>query len=188
MAIVNLPGENKTIRDETMIRDHLASLGISYERWQPAHEVADDAPAADILAAYATEIERLKSLGGYVTADVIDVTPSTPGLDQMLEKFSREHWHDEDEVRFIISGRGLFHIYPEGGPLTAIEVVPGDLLSVPRGTRHWFGLCADRQIRAIRLFQNQAGWVPHYTDSGAEGRYQPVCFGPANIPLSEVVI
>lgn len=186
MAIVSLPGENKTIRDEATIRDYLASLGIGYERWQPAHEVADDAPAADILAAYAAEIERLKSVGGYVTADVIDVTSSTAGLDQMLEKFSREHWHDEDEVRFIIRGRGLFHIFPEQGPLTAIEVEPGDLLSVPRGTRHWFGLCADRQIRAIRLFQEQAGWVPHYTGSGAESRYEPVCFGPSSMAPSDV--
>ena len=188
MAIVNLPDEHKIIRDDAAIRQHLAGIGIGYERWQPAHPVADDAPPEEILAAYAAEIERLKALGGYVTADVIDVSARTSGLEEMLQKFSREHWHDEDEVRFIISGRGLFHIYPKSGPLTAIEVVPGDLLSVPRGTRHWFGLCADRQIRAIRLFQNQGGWVPHYTDSGAEGRYQPVCFGPANIPLSEVVI
>ena len=30
----------------------------------------------------------------------------------MLDKFSSEHWHDEDEVRFIVEGRGLFHIHP----------------------------------------------------------------------------
>ncbi len=188
MAIVSLPEEHKTIHDDVAIRHHLASIGIGYERWQPAHGVADDAPPEEILAAYAAEIERLKSLGGYVTADVIDVSPRTPGLDEMLAKFSREHWHDEDEVRFIIRGRGLFHIYPEEGPLTAIEVEPGDLLSVPRGTRHWFGLCPDRQIRAIRLFQNQTGWAPHYTGSGAESRYQQVCFGPAQIPLSKAAI
>lgn len=188
MAIVNLPDQRRTIRDEAAIRAHLASIGIGYERWQPAHAIADDAPAEKILSAYAVEIERLKSLGGYVTADVIDVSPGTPGLDEMLLKFSREHWHDEDEVRFIIRGRGLFHIYPNEGPLTAIEVEPGDLLSVPRGTRHWFGLCQDRQIRAIRLFQDQTGWVPHYTGSGIELSYQPVCFGPSQIPLHEAGI
>ena len=56
--------------------------------------------------AYAREIDALKARGGYVTADVIDVKPDTPNLDMMLAKFSREHWHDEDEVRFIIEGRG----------------------------------------------------------------------------------
>src|ERR1041385_8540053 len=63
-------------------------------------------PSSPSRAAYAAEIEQLKARGGYVTADVIDVTDSTPGLDAMLAKFSTEHWHDEDEVRFIIRGRG----------------------------------------------------------------------------------
>lgn len=185
MAIVSLPNEHRTIHDEALVRQHLASIGIGYERWQPAHVVADNAPPEEILAAYAPEIERLKSSGGYVTADVIDVNPNTPGLEEMLHKFSREHWHDEDEVRFIIRGRGLFHIQPVDGPLTAIEVGPGDLLSVPRGTLHWFGLCADREIRAIRLFQDSAGWTPHYTDSGAELSCQPICFGGPQNPTRE---
>jgi len=182
MAIVRIPGENKTLTDEAEIRRHLASISVGYERWEPAQGVADDAPPEEILAAYAAEIARLKSRGGYVTADVIDVGPQTAGLEEMLAKFRREHWHDEDEVRFIIRGRGLFHLHPPEGPLTSVEVEPGDLISVPRGTRHWFGLCPDRQIRAIRLFQDPAGWTPHYTDSGAEQDYQPVCLGPSYVP------
>jgi 1,2-dihydroxy-3-keto-5-methylthiopentene dioxygenase len=47
---------------------------------------------------------------------------------------------------------------------------------VPRGTWHWFNLCADRRIRAIRLFQDMAGWTPLYTESGVEQRFLPVCF------------
>lgn len=183
MAIVSIPDEHKTIYDETAIRQHLASIGIGYERWEPAHAVANDAPSEEILAAYAAEIEKLKSLGGYVTADVIDVSPETPGLEAMLQKFNREHWHEEDEVRFIIRGRGIFHIRPAEGPLTGVEVEPGDLLTVPRGTRHWFDLCANRDIRAIRLFQDSAGWTPYYTDSGAERGYEPACFGASYIPL-----
>jgi enolase-phosphatase E1 len=115
-----------------------------------------------------------------VTADVIDVRPETPNLDAMLAKFSREHWHDEDEVRFILEGRGVFHVHPQDGPVFAIEVGPGDLIRVPRGTWHWFDLCADRRIRAIRLFQDPSGWTPHYTGSGAEQGREPVCLGPAS--------
>jgi 1,2-dihydroxy-3-keto-5-methylthiopentene dioxygenase len=135
-----------------------------------------------ILRAYAREIDRLKAEGGYVTADVIDVKRETPGLDAMLAKFNQEHWHDEDEVRFIIQGHGLFHIRPRSGPVLAIEVEPGDLLRVPRGTWHWFDLCEDREIRAIRLFQDPSGWTPHYTASGIDRNFQPVCFGPAFLP------
>ncbi|MBI4462661.1 MAG: cupin domain-containing protein [Acidobacteria bacterium] len=182
MAIVRIPDENRTLRDPVTIADYLAAVGIDFERWEPVQPVALDAPVEEILAAYAAEIEQLKARGGYVTADVIDVKPDTPGLDAMLAKFNREHWHDEDEVRFIIHGRGLFHIHPRSGPVFAIEVEAGDLIRVPRGTWHWFELCAEREIRAIRLFQDPAGWTPRYTDSGVDQRYQPICLGPAYIP------
>jgi hypothetical protein len=56
--------------------------------------------------------EELKRSGGYVTADVIDVSPETPNLEVMLAKFNREHWHDEDEVRFIIHGPGYSTLTP----------------------------------------------------------------------------
>jgi 1,2-dihydroxy-3-keto-5-methylthiopentene dioxygenase len=182
MAVVRIPDEGRMIEDEAEVRAVLAGVGIEYERWRPAHAVPDGAPAEEVLAAYASEIERLKKSGGYVTADVIDVSPQTPNLDAMLAKFAREHWHDEDEVRFILRGRGVFHIHPKDSPVLAIEVVPGDLIRVPRGTHHWFDLCSDRNIRAIRLFQDVSGWTPQYTDTGVDRRYEPVCLGPSYLP------
>ena len=176
MATVTIAGENKTFQTQDEITALLASHGIDYQRWQPEHEVADDAPAEEILRAYASEIDQLKQRGGYVTADVIDVDPNTDNLDAMLAKFNREHWHDEDEVRFIIAGHGLFHIHTTAGPVLAIEVAAGDLIRVPRGTLHWFNLCADRRIRAIRLFQDTAGWTPQYTESHVDEQFIPRCF------------
>ena len=67
----------------------------------------------------------------------------------------------------------------------AIEVEAGDLIRVPRGTHHWFDLCGDRRIRAIRLFQDASGWTPHYTQSGVDRGFQPVCFGPAYFPPAD---
>ena len=64
----------------------------------------------------------------------------------------------------------------------AIEVEAGDLIRVPRGTLHWFDLSSDRRIRAIRLFQDMSGWTPHYTHSGIDRKYGPVCWGPWYIP------
>ncbi len=182
MATVRIPHENRRLTEPEAVRAYLAGIGIDYERWEPSHAVAPSAPAEETLAAYSAEIEKVKERGGYVTADVIDVNPQTPGLEAMLNKFNSEHWHDEDEVRFIIEGSGLFHIHRRQGPVVAIEVEAGDLIRVPRGTWHWFDLCADRRIRAIRLFQNPAGWTPHYTQSGVDKNYQPVCFGPAYLP------
>jgi len=182
MAVVRFPDEGRTVTGEAAVRETLGRVGIDYERWQPSHPVPAGAPAEAVLAAYAAEIDRLKTAGGYVTADVIDVSPQTPNLDAMLAKFRKEHWHDEDEVRFILRGRGVFHIHPQDAPVMAIEVGPGDLIRVPRGTHHWFDLCSERDIRAIRLFQDVSGWAPRYTDTGMDARYEPVCLGPSYIP------
>jgi len=182
MASIRIKDDNRTLDDAGEVTRYLASMGIQHERWTPSHPLPDSATAEDVLAAYAPEIERLKALGGYVTADVIDVHAQTPGLEAMLSKFRREHWHDDDEVRFIIEGRGIFHFHPRTGPVVALEVAPGDLIRVPSGTWHWFDLCGDKRVRAIRLFKDPAGWAPRYTDSGVDARYEPVCWGPSYIP------
>ena len=36
-------------------------------------------------------------------------------------------------------------------------------------------------IRAIRLFQDVSGWTPHYTGSGVDLGFEPVCFGPVYV-------
>jgi 1,2-dihydroxy-3-keto-5-methylthiopentene dioxygenase len=182
MAVLRIPDEKRTLSEPEQIRDYLAGIGIDYEKWQPIEGVSADATSDEILRAYEPQIVELKRKGGYVTADVIDVNPNTPNLDTMLAKFNIEHRHDEDEVRYIVAGRGLFHIHPPQGPVVAIEVEAGDLIRVPRGTLHWFDLCGDRRIRAIRLFQDASGWTPHYTQSGVDRNYEPVCWGPRYIP------
>jgi 1,2-dihydroxy-3-keto-5-methylthiopentene dioxygenase len=178
MALVKIAEENRTIEGAGNVKEYLAAAGIDYQA-VPLASLPDDAPSADVLQKYEQTIDELKAAGGYTTADVIDVKPETPGLDAMLARFNSEHWHDEDEVRLILEGRGLFHIHPTSGPVFAIEVQAGDLIRVPKGTHHWFDLCGERRIRAIRLFQNPAGWTPHYTGSGVDTGFQPVCFGPA---------
>ncbi|MEO8550415.1 MAG: cupin domain-containing protein [Kofleriaceae bacterium] len=180
MATLYLRDTNETITDPAAIAAHLAPLGIQYERWAADRELGETPSTEEVLAAYAAPIAKLKEQGGYVTADVIDIKPDTPNLDAMLAKFKAEHFHDEDEVRFTLAGRGIFHLHLESG-VVAVEVVPGDLLRVPSGTHHWFDLCGERRIRAIRLFQQTSGWAPHYTETGVDARYVPLCLGPAYI-------
>ena len=180
MAVVKIPFDNVTLTDAHDVQTFLAARGIEYEQWTPSRALAEDASAEEVLEAYDRQIGMLKARDGYVTADVIDVKADTPNLDVMLANFNREHWHDEDEVRFILDGRGLFHINA-GHSVFVLEVGPGDLIRVPRGTHHWFDLCAERRIRAIRLFQDPSGWTPHYTETGIDRGFQPLCFGPAYI-------
>src|ERR1700761_3819985 len=126
MAVLRFPETDQKFDDEAAIRNELGSLGIDYERWS-LDRVGSDASADDVLAAYATEIDEMKRRGRYVTADVIDVNPSTPNLETMLAKFDKEHTHGEDEVRFILSGRGIFFL-PLGDKVVSVEVGPGDML------------------------------------------------------------
>ncbi len=177
MAVLRFPNENCRIESEPEIRAALGELGIDYERWS-LDRVPPDSSAESVLHAYAAEIDAMKQRGGYVTADVIDVNAETPNLDAMLAKFDKEHTHSEDEVRFILAGRGIFFLNLNN-MVVSVEVGPGDMLRVPRGTTHWFTLCEDRRIRAIRWFQDTTGWTPHYTASGVDQNYQPLCFGPA---------
>ena len=182
MAAVTIPDENRTITDAGEINEFLRPHGIEYEQWDVAGRVGDDPTNEQILEAYKPEIERLKSAGGYVTADVINVNPQTPGLDEMLAKFDKEHTHSEDEVRFTVHGGGVFHIHPQTGPVFSITVESGDLINVPKGTRHWFNLCSDRTIRCIRLFEDMSGWTPHYEENSVHSQYEPLCMGPRYFP------
>ncbi len=177
MAVLTFPDENLRVEGAAAIGERLAKLGIDYEQWDLSR-VAEDASAEEVLQAFAPEIETMKRLGGYTTADVIDVQPTTPGLEAMLARFDKEHTHAEDEVRFILAGRGVFYFHRDG-KVVSVEVHPGDLIRVPLGTQHWFTLCGERRIRAIRWFQDATGWTPHYTVSGVDAGYQPLCFGPA---------
>ena len=178
MATLFIPELNQTLTDPQDIAVYLAKINIGYEQWHPNVPLAEEASDAEILAAYDQDLEPLKQKGGYIHADVVNISAATPNLDAMLDKFNKEHTHDEDEVRFTLDGHGLFHINPVTSPVVAIEVEAGDLLSVPRGTLHWFDLCRDRQIKVIRLFQDTSGWTPHYTQSQVEQKFQPLCFGP----------
>ena len=106
MALVHIPKQDREISKPEEIREFLSDYGIQFEQWDVAGRLAADATDEQILAEYAPEIERLKDAHGFVTADVINVNPNTPGLDDMLAKFDKEHLHTEDEVRFL----SLIHI------------------------------------------------------------------------------
>jgi 1,2-dihydroxy-3-keto-5-methylthiopentene dioxygenase len=179
MARVQIPDENREIRDPNEIREFLKPFGVRFEQWDVAGRIGDDATNEEILAAYAPEIERLKSEQGFVTADVINVTPDTPGLDAMLQKFDKEHLHTEDEVRFTVRGSGVFHINPQTAPVFSVTVESGDLISVPNGTHHWFNLCSDKTIRCIRLFEDPTGWTPQYMEEPIHEKFAPLCMGPS---------
>lgn len=121
--------------------------------------------AALPLDDYQPTIDSLKASKGYIQQDEINIRPDTPGLDELLKKFDDEHLHDEDEVRFVLEGEGIFDIRSSDDRWMRVRVEPGDLIVVPGGRYHRFELTPSRTMQCVRLFQDVSGWVPKYRAS-----------------------
>src|SRR5438046_10637652 len=115
MAIVDVPKKGIRLTSAHEIHRYLSRIGIDYAHWEHLDPVSADATDQEILDAYSKEIDELKEKGGYVTADVINVITTTPGLDELLANVNRENWHDEDEIRFIAKSHGVFNNAPKSG-------------------------------------------------------------------------
>lgn len=151
-------------QDADKIIAALKKIGVHFERWEASREFANDAPDEEVLDAYAADIDRIKEMGGYKTVDILRCNAATPNKPAIREKFLNEHTHNEDEVRFFVEGAGIFYLRTEGKVYMAL-CERGDLISVPAGITHWFDMGPDPDIAAIRFFDNQEGWVPHFTGS-----------------------
>lgn len=183
MAIVRVPQIGRSFIMPAEIEVFLASAGVDYQRWSRVNPIPADSVAEEILRAYEPELESYKASRHFAAYDVVDLRPETPGLEEMLGEFKREHWHADYEAHFILSGRGVCNIHPMGKPVVTVELEPGDLISIGPGIRHWFDLCAEKRFRAIRFVSTAENEHTGYTGSGIEADYEPVCMGLAYFPL-----
>jgi len=113
-------------------------------------------------AAYQAPLDDLKASRGYIQQDVVQLSPETPNLPVICAKFKDEHTHDDDEVRFVLEGEGIFDIRSGGDEWMRVVVEAGDLIVVPKDRNHLFLLTEAQTIRCVRLFRDMGGWVPHY--------------------------
>ena len=171
MAILTIRSTKKVIRQRAEVEQAMREANVIYEVWGTERLPASlssrnlsDAEKQQVLKAFDREIQRLYTTRGYKTADVVTLYPDTPNLDVMLAKFDKKHLHTEDEVRFVVQGRGVFTLFPANGEVIDAELQPGDFITVPANYKHFFTLCPDRQITAIRIFTDPAGWVANYVD------------------------
>ena len=173
MAKLFITKTNETVTDFEQVKKILASHKIMIDHWEAKIKLADDADEETILSAYAHELKPFMEKNGYVTADVINVNPETPNLMAIREKFMKEHRHSEDEIRFFVDGQGVFWFHLDNDEVLGVTCTAGDFMSVPKNFRHWFDLAPSYFVKAIRVFSNIEGWVPHYTNSGVDERFNP---------------
>lgn len=148
--------------DQKEISAKLKEFGVDFDQWEAAFPVTAESTAAEILNAYAEQINRLKTQGGYQTADVINMSPNHPDKVALRQKFLSEHQHSEDEVRFFVKGSGMFYLHLDKQVL-AVQCCKNDLISVPANAKHWFDMGTDPDFTCVRLFTNPDGWVANYT-------------------------
>lgn len=149
-------------RDAREIMRELERFNVQYERWVADAVLPPGAGQAEVLTAYRRDVDRIMEQGGYKSCDVVRMNPDHPDRDAMRGKFLSEHTHDDDEVRFFVEGAGAFYLRDDKGVLKVV-CEQGDLLSVPKNTRHWFDMGPRPHFAAIRLFTTPEGWVASFT-------------------------
>ena len=168
MAVLNIPAQNYSSSDVGEIKKFLNDRGVFFDQWEASVEFSDDADQETILAAYDHALQPYMNSNGYKTADVISINATTPNYEAIRAKFLSEHTHTEDEVRFFVDGEGLFwfNLEDDKSPVFNVLCQSGDLISVPANTKHWFDAGESNPfVKAIRIFIDTEGWVPHYTGS-----------------------
>jgi 1,2-dihydroxy-3-keto-5-methylthiopentene dioxygenase len=145
----------------------LKEIDVNFDRWEVAEEFADGGDQEAILEHYRDEIARVVEAEGYVLVDVTQLhRTDDPGWEDLKtaarNKFLSEHTHDDDEVRFFVSGSGIFYLHTKG-KVYAVLCEAGDLLSVPANTTHWFDMGTDPGFTSIRFFHDEDGWVGNFT-------------------------
>ncbi|MCD7036165.1 cupin domain-containing protein [Metabacillus sp. GX 13764] len=178
MAEILYKDNNERISSQEETAAFLESQGVIYERWDSSklpdrlkekYSLSEE-EKEEILSVFKDEIADISSRRGYKAQDVISLSESTPNIEQLLSNFQQEHHHTDDEVRFIVSGHGVFVIQGKDGRFFDVELEPGDLISVPENIRHYFTLMEDRKVVAVRIFVTTEGWVPIYEKDSAAAK------------------
>lgn len=155
------------------IQRELSSLNINLMYFAPSDDALEFLAKESLSAEEKEEtlkfhdefFEKLKKEEGYQTRDLIVLNPGVENLDMMLDKFSPCHTHDDDEVRYIVDGEGIFGFVKPDGTQMELLVQAGDYINVPKDTEHWFVLTEKKRIKAIRYFTTMDGWAPVYTNT-----------------------
>lgn len=172
MALLKLEN-SKTISDLNEIRSYLAPLKIELSHWPIEKtetvgallhsKTLSDAQKAQLLAELDSRFQEQKEKYGYQSRDLVVLHSEVPNVEELLKKFDRCHRHDDDEVRYIVDGSGIFGFVMPNGEQVTLKVEAEEYIRVPAQTEHWFILDSSRRIKAVRYFTSMEGWVAHYT-------------------------
>lgn len=106
--------------------------------------------------------QKLMAERGYVLKDEVVLDQDYPDYATLSDLFSREHSHEEDEVRYVKDGGGVFDVRTRDDRWIRIVVGVGDLIIVPAKRNHRFLLSPPQHehtlIHSVRMFKSDSGW------------------------------
>lgn len=135
--------------------EDLDKLGVKYFYVTSTNELDDIATKRN----YKNRDEitlNLDSFGGDVDA-----------FNAKMKQFYKEHYHEDEEIRYIIDGEGYFDVRDKQDRWIRAKLVPNDMLVLPAGIYHRFTLTsALRKVKAVRLFKDEPKWEAINRETG----------------------
>ncbi|KAJ7473649.1 RmlC-like cupin domain-containing protein [Mycena galericulata] len=113
---------------------------------------------------YEAKINDIAREREYKSRDTIDISRAGLGeaYDAKIKGFFQEHMHEDEEIRYVLSGGGYFDV--REAPTDAwirLALEPGDLLVLPAGIYHRLALDDAESIHLLRLFQDEPKWTAY---------------------------
>jgi quercetin dioxygenase-like cupin family protein len=116
-----------------------------------------------------------RNFSGQVVVDLLTpgsvTTPASSGLVSFAPR-ARTAWHTHPAGQMLIVTAGKGWVQQEGQPRR--EIVPGDVVWIPAGVRHWHGGTSTNSMSHLAVTYNldgkSADWMELVTDQQYEAR------------------
>lgn len=161
----NLQKPYRVSDDVMSCTETLAEYGIRFEQWThlsmlPGLTINDD----EVMSFYLEPIERVKREFGYAYVDIATMKPDDAFSISVRGRYLSEHTHDEDEVRFFLSGNVLVYIHVNQ-KIHILECTRGDFIVIPKGIKHWMDIGPKPDFSVIRWFNSKSAFKNQFTES-----------------------
>ncbi|CAG8696081.1 14489_t:CDS:10, partial [Acaulospora morrowiae] len=122
--------------------EELANYGVLYWRIEGENSIE--------------KIDEIARERNYSSRDEINCSREGLGdlYDSKLKTFFEEHLHEDEEIRYILDGSGFFDVRDSRDRWIRIDVEKGDMLILPAGIYHRFGLHDKECLKALSNFNS----------------------------------
>jgi 1,2-dihydroxy-3-keto-5-methylthiopentene dioxygenase len=119
--------------DEDQRAAHDTGISLSVEELARLGVIAHHFPSV-------SQVDALAASRDYKNRDEITVSPAAMGevYEEKVKMFFHEHLHEDEEIRYIVDGRGYFDVRGPDERWVRCALEKGDLIILPAGIWHRF--------------------------------------------------